>query len=228
VSRHSIPAEGQVTGSLLTCASGSANPRSIWRAFTAVELVGLPASALSHHLSEKHKPSRRTVALGGRSAEGRRGVCDGFATVRLLLNRAIPAVVARQSALGDRVPDVLRFLLKWLNQAAEKVGSSPLKAAGVGFEPTNEVAPVAGFQDRCLQPLGHPAGTLTVPADGSLSPSARRTSGAWETGCRSAADSLGRTRRPGRSRSARPGCDSSSRAGERSAPGTEGRSRARP
>src|SRR5690242_18640046 len=31
-------------------------------------------------------------------------------------------------------------------------------AAGVGFEPTIEVAPDAGFQDRCVQPLRHPAG----------------------------------------------------------------------
>jgi hypothetical protein len=30
-------------------------------------------------------------------------------------------------------------------------------AAGVGFEPTNEHSPVAGFQDRCVQPLRHPA-----------------------------------------------------------------------
>jgi hypothetical protein len=28
----------------------------------------------------------------------------------------------------------------------------------VGFEPTIEVAPDAGFQDRCVQPLRHPAG----------------------------------------------------------------------
>jgi hypothetical protein len=30
-------------------------------------------------------------------------------------------------------------------------------AEGVGFEPTRVVSP-AGFQDRCLQPLGHPSG----------------------------------------------------------------------
>ena len=30
-------------------------------------------------------------------------------------------------------------------------------AAGVGFEPTIEVVPDAGFQDRCVQPLRHPA-----------------------------------------------------------------------
>jgi hypothetical protein len=30
----------------------------------------------------------------------------------------------------------------------------------VGFEPTRVVSP-AGFQDRCLQPLGHPSGKLT-------------------------------------------------------------------
>src|SRR4051812_26598761 len=28
---------------------------------------------------------------------------------------------------------------------------------GVGFEPTREREPPAGFQDRCLQPLGHPS-----------------------------------------------------------------------
>jgi hypothetical protein len=29
-------------------------------------------------------------------------------------------------------------------------------AEGVGFEPTRVVSP-AGFQDRCLRPLGHPS-----------------------------------------------------------------------
>ena len=31
---------------------------------------------------------------------------------------------------------------------------------GVGFEPTREREPPAGFQDRCLQPLGHPSNSL--------------------------------------------------------------------
>src|SRR5208283_2480709 len=30
-------------------------------------------------------------------------------------------------------------------------------AEGVGFEPTRRVTPPAGFQDRCLKPLGHPS-----------------------------------------------------------------------
>jgi hypothetical protein len=30
-------------------------------------------------------------------------------------------------------------------------------AEGVGFEPTRERKPSAGFQDRCLKPLGHPS-----------------------------------------------------------------------
>jgi hypothetical protein len=30
-------------------------------------------------------------------------------------------------------------------------------AEGVGFEPTRELAPPGGFQDRCLKPLGHPS-----------------------------------------------------------------------
>ncbi len=30
-------------------------------------------------------------------------------------------------------------------------------AEGVGFEPTREREPPGGFQDRCLQPLGHPS-----------------------------------------------------------------------
>ena len=30
-------------------------------------------------------------------------------------------------------------------------------AEGVGFEPTREREPPAGFQDRCLKPLGHPS-----------------------------------------------------------------------
>ena len=35
-------------------------------------------------------------------------------------------------------------------------------AEGVGFEPTRPVAGSAGFQDRCLQPLGHPSATNTI------------------------------------------------------------------
>ena len=46
-----------------------------------------------------------------------------------------------------------------------------LSAAGVGFEPTIEVAPDAGFQDRCVQPLRHPA----LLYGGEPSP----VSGAW-------------------------------------------------
>ena len=30
-------------------------------------------------------------------------------------------------------------------------------AEGVRFELTRELAPSAGFQDRCLKPLGHPS-----------------------------------------------------------------------
>jgi hypothetical protein len=30
-------------------------------------------------------------------------------------------------------------------------------AEGVRFELTRELAPPAGFQDRCLKPLGHPS-----------------------------------------------------------------------
>ena len=33
-------------------------------------------------------------------------------------------------------------------------------AEGVGFEPTREREPPAGFQDRCLKPLGHPSWQL--------------------------------------------------------------------
>jgi hypothetical protein len=40
-----------------------------------------------------------------------------------------------------------------------------LRAAGEGFEPSNEHSPVAGFQDRCIQPLCHPAGRPTLAAD---------------------------------------------------------------
>jgi Uncharacterized protein conserved in bacteria (DUF2252) len=41
----------------------------------------------------------------------------------------------------------------------KRLASSVVKSAeGVGFEPTRAVHP-AGFQDRCLQPLGHPSVT---------------------------------------------------------------------
>ncbi len=35
--------------------------------------------------------------------------------------------------------------------------ANELLAEGVGFEPTRERKPPAGFQDRCLKPLGHPS-----------------------------------------------------------------------
>ena len=39
-------------------------------------------------------------------------------------------------------------------------------AEGVGFEPTRERCPSAGFQDRCLKPLGHPSNAVksAIPA----------------------------------------------------------------
>jgi hypothetical protein len=33
-------------------------------------------------------------------------------------------------------------------------------AEGVRFELTRELAPPAGFQDRCLKPLGHPSNAV--------------------------------------------------------------------
>jgi hypothetical protein len=33
-------------------------------------------------------------------------------------------------------------------------------AEGVRFELTRELAPPAGFQDRCLKPLGHPSNVM--------------------------------------------------------------------
>src|SRR5262249_49483517 len=36
-------------------------------------------------------------------------------------------------------------------------GVLALLAEGVGFEPTRERKPPAGFQDRCFQPLSHPS-----------------------------------------------------------------------
>jgi hypothetical protein len=35
-------------------------------------------------------------------------------------------------------------------------------AEGVRFELTRELAPPAGFQDRCLKPLGHPSSVETL------------------------------------------------------------------
>ena len=37
-------------------------------------------------------------------------------------------------------------------------GQREALAEGVRFELTRELAPPAGFQDRCLKPLGHPSG----------------------------------------------------------------------
>ena len=39
-------------------------------------------------------------------------------------------------------------------------------AEGVGFEPTRRAVPSAGFQDRCLKPLGHPSNAVksAIPA----------------------------------------------------------------
>src|SRR5262245_39581439 len=39
-------------------------------------------------------------------------------------------------------------------------------AEGVGFEPTRELAPPGGFQDRCLKPLGHPSVALSLMRPG--------------------------------------------------------------
>src|SRR5438105_15854103 len=47
---------------------------------------------------------------------------------------------------------ILIFLVKFLSEAC--------LAEGVGFEPTREREPPAGFQDRCLKPLGHPSKCL--------------------------------------------------------------------
>jgi hypothetical protein len=41
-------------------------------------------------------------------------------------------------------------------------------AEGVGFEPTREREPPAGFQDRCLKPLGHPSIALSGNAFHSI------------------------------------------------------------
>jgi hypothetical protein len=38
-------------------------------------------------------------------------------------------------------------------------------AEGVGFEPTRERKPPAGFQDRCLKPLGHPSNSARSDTD---------------------------------------------------------------
>src|SRR5581483_317230 len=48
---------------------------------------------------------------------------------------------------------------RWRRRAAARVcvGAEGLMAEGVRFELTRELAPPAGFQDRCLKPLGHPS-----------------------------------------------------------------------
>ena len=53
------------------------------------------------------------------------------------------------------------------------------QAAGEGFEPPSEVAPAAGFQDRCLQPLGHPAGCLILSAVGAGVVAVAHRLGGW-------------------------------------------------
>ena len=55
----------------------------------------------------------------------------------------------------------------------------PNEAAGEGFEPPSEVAPAAGFQDRCLQPLGHPAGCLILSAVGGGVVAVAHRVGGW-------------------------------------------------
>jgi len=44
-----------------------------------------------------------------------------------------------------------------------------VRAEGVGFEPTNRVTPVSGFQDRRHRPLGEPSWYCTImPLDDRL------------------------------------------------------------
>jgi hypothetical protein len=62
---------------------------------------------------------------------------------------------------------------RW-SETAQPSAFSPNGAAGEGFEPPNEVAPVAGFQDRCIQPLCHPAEGADVSSRVAPSADARR------------------------------------------------------
>ena len=51
-------------------------------------------------------------------------------------------------------------MLKICRYNPASTGCMPMNeslAEGVGFEPTRERKPPAGFQDRCLKPLGHPS-----------------------------------------------------------------------
>ena len=52
----------------------------------------------------------------------------------------------------------------------------PELAEGVGFEPTRGLATPGGFQDRCLQPLGHPSAPL-CPCHAASSPLRHRMQG---------------------------------------------------
>src|SRR5438874_13306346 len=61
---------------------------------------------------------------------------------------------------------MLIFLVKFLSEAC--------LAEGVGFEPTREREPPAGFQDRCLKPLGHPSKCLNEGRDPRLQAAGRR------------------------------------------------------
>ena len=61
-----------------------------------------------------------------------------------------------------------------VNPATAGVPSfGPKVAEGVGFEPTREREPPAGFQDRCLKPLGHPS-SCRIPIRTSEAKSTRK------------------------------------------------------
>ena len=58
--------------------------------------------------------------------------------------------------IGQEVPVLKGFLERWRTNANDEL------AEGVRFELTGALASPAGFQDRCLKPLGHPSNALII------------------------------------------------------------------
>src|SRR5215467_5008415 len=74
----------------------------------------------------------------------------------------LPTVLPRTSARahgGEQEAHVSQCLCGVLADGDEqwRTVANYRETEGVGFEPTREREPPAGFQDRCLKPLGHPS-----------------------------------------------------------------------
>ena len=148
-------------------------------------------SACTRQRSKTNQTCRAGAGTSGRrshqnKAEGHQPGCSsatgadrshGFASFgRLSPARRTPRPGASESCLPT--PSEASSAAKLLHRIC---GASPpnpesriqnRKAVGVGFEPTIEVIPDTGFQDRRLQPLGHPTGG--VRRDSSAASDLRR------------------------------------------------------